>query len=225
MAAYASSCVLLHSLAGDEVDGSSGGLAGIYLGLMVHPLDRKLPLTEYFIPENSSAFAYEMQFVDTKLGREDWVWPMPSSRRPRLKFEMLPFVGQIVRVDARKTLGVIVGWSLNDQPNNEESLDDFDVKVTFGIIILEGRLYWSTLPMKVHTCKEALPPLQVSRATLRMLYRDRPILGYYFSDAEFFSVATDEDDNSEGKARFVPNSLFNNLYPDDDAVGAAWVRS
>lgn len=88
MAAYASSCVLLHSLSGDEVDGSSGGLAGIYLGLMAHPLDRKLPLTEYFIPENSSAFAYEMQFVDTKLGREDWIWPMPASRRPRLKFEM-----------------------------------------------------------------------------------------------------------------------------------------
>ncbi len=130
---------------------------------------------------------------------------------------------------------------LNDQPNNEESLDNFDAKVTFGIIILEGRLYWSTLPMKgtsrdrrikisnpsllVHACEEALPPLQVSRETLRMLYRDRPILGYYFSDAEFFSVATDEDDNSEGKARFVPNNLFNNLYPDDDAVGAAWVRT
>lgn len=116
-------------------------------------------------------------------------------------------------------------------------------KATFGILLGNRGYYHEVGPMNseylryevwkenntkplssVRACEEAFIPTHVNGETLRIAYRDNTILGYYFADAELFCNPSQGDDGG-GRARFVMNELFQKLYPDDDAVGAAWVRS
>jgi len=220
MAVYASSCVLAHALA-DVKFTTSGGLGGVYLGLNSHPFDRNVLLPEYFTSNNTRAFEDKLESFDSDMRLKMWL--MPSGERHRPTFKVPLFVGQIVNINQNAT-GVIVGQSVTDKLSDKEALQG--INVTFGIFLWKFGLHQGFRPISFNT--KALVPVQITRASLRALYADNPFLGYYFSDAESFpgmACKRADDERRLGKVRFILNDTFRKFYPDDDAFGAAWVRS
>ncbi|KLO07089.1 hypothetical protein SCHPADRAFT_945554 [Schizopora paradoxa] len=208
-AMYASRCISAHVDPDSRPDGHS--LMTMFFSAVMHRIDNHLPLTESFNPGNSNDYETFMQEVDAN-SKNHWFWPSPSREHRRSQCLLAPpfFVGQIARLrHDNNTLCVIVGWKPVDGNSG-----------MFGILRWNGNLYQG---IEFESAK-AVIPIQVTREALRAMYRDNPYLGHYFVDAEIICDPSVGDDG-EGRARFLMNDMFRRVYPDDDAVGAAWVRS
>ncbi|EJC98722.1 uncharacterized protein FOMMEDRAFT_23533 [Fomitiporia mediterranea MF3/22] len=111
------------------------------------------------------------------------------------------FVGQIV--SARNfTLRAVIGWKTTDE----------------GIVcstISYYHNYVKDYPIDLMT------PTICTVQDLRTFLRN-PILGQYFEDAEFCALNLS---TGRGRGRFIMNKYLRNLYPEDEEIGARWIRS
>ena len=124
-AMYASRCVFTHIEEASGMDVHRGGISVSKYSSVLHRIDRRLPLTESFIPGNTNDFETAMQNVETFLGLH-WTWLSPSKEYRRSESTPPLFVGQVARVRAENCLCIIVGWRVSEHfPNRDAYIVHF----------------------------------------------------------------------------------------------------
>ncbi|THH33461.1 hypothetical protein EUX98_g747 [Antrodiella citrinella] len=126
----------------------------------------------------------------------------------RTEMEPRVFVGMAVRV--KRVTGIICSWffDMEDQLRGLYSPDSFTYPL-FGVLFSTGELYYMS-GMPVH-------PIVPTREVVRPFFEGCTIFSRYFTGVDINSAGT--------KGRLIFSQEVRTAFPDDDAVGAAWVNS